>query len=61
MARLVALPAALLCLAWAAPAKTPTSKVTWIQAAPGDFVLSGKWSYQHVLVTGKLADGTVAM
>jgi hypothetical protein len=42
----------------AAQARTPAPKIAWIQAAPGDFVLSGKWAAQHILVTGKLADGT---
>src|SRR5260370_9399784 len=34
-------------------------KVTWIQAAPGDFMLAGKWASQRIVVTGKLADGTL--
>jgi hypothetical protein len=27
--------------------------------APGDFVLGGKWESQRILVTGRLADGTL--
>jgi hypothetical protein len=34
-------------------------KVTGIQVAPGDFALEGKWASQRIVVTGKLADGTV--
>ena len=37
----------------------PKLKLTWIQAAPGDFALAGKWASQHIVVTGKLADGTL--
>ena len=40
-------------------AKEPKLKLTWIQAAPGDFVLAGKWASQRIVVTGKLADGTL--
>ena len=36
-------------------AKEPKLKLTWIQAAPGDFVLAGKWASQRIVVTGKLA------
>src|SRR5260370_1201123 len=39
-------------------AREPKLKLTWIQAAPGDFVLAGKWASQRIVVTGKLADGT---
>src|SRR5947199_7577769 len=47
----------LLCLpAFAGP---PKLKLAGIQAAPGGFVLSGKWAAQHIVVTGKLADGTL--
>jgi hypothetical protein len=37
----------------------PKLKLTWIQAAPGDFALVGKWASQHIVVTGKLPDGTL--
>src|ERR1039457_6158217 len=40
-------------------AKEPKLKLTWIQAAPGDFVLAGKWASQRIVVTGKLADGSL--
>ena len=30
-----------------------------LQVAPGDFTLQGKWAAQAIVVTGKLADGTV--
>src|SRR5260370_21703087 len=40
-------------------AREPKLKLTWIQAAPGDFVLAGKWASQRIVVTGKLADGTL--
>ncbi|MCX6626270.1 MAG: DUF1549 domain-containing protein [Candidatus Solibacter sp.] len=42
-----------------APAKEPKLKLTWIQAAPGDFVLAGKWASQRIVVTGKLTDGSL--
>ena len=31
----------------------------WIQTAPGDFVLTGAWASQHILVTGKMPDSTL--
>jgi hypothetical protein len=34
-------------------------KVAGIQVAPGDFALEGKWASQRIVVTGKLADGTI--
>src|SRR5437762_1695087 len=34
-------------------------KIQSVQAAPGDFVLSGKWASQHIVVTARLSDGTV--
>jgi hypothetical protein len=37
----------------------PRIKLTSIQAAPGDFALSGKWASQRIVVTGILADGTL--
>src|ERR1017187_7336360 len=40
-------------------AKEPKLKITWIQAAPGDFALAGKWASQRIVVTGKLADGSL--
>src|SRR5260370_13964009 len=40
-------------------AREPKLKLTWIQAAPGDFMLAGKWASQRIVVTGKLADGTL--
>ena len=40
-------------------AKEPKLKLTWIQAAPGDFELAGKWASQRIVVTGKLADGSL--
>src|SRR5436305_15325985 len=42
-----------------AAAKEPKLKLTWIQAAPGDFVLSGEWASQRIVVTGKLGDGSL--
>src|SRR5690242_12024675 len=51
--------AALFLLAFAAFAKEPSLKLSWIQAAPGDFVLSGKWAVQRIVVTGKTADGSL--
>lgn len=38
-------------------AKDPAPKS--IQAAPGDFVLSGAWATQRIVVTGKLPDGSL--
>ena len=35
----------------------PKIKLIGIQAAPGDFVLAGKWASQRIVVTGKAADG----
>src|ERR1017187_5682657 len=40
-------------------AKEPKLKLTWIQAAPGDFVLAGKWASQRIVVTGRLVDGSL--
>ena len=40
-------------------ARDPKLKLTWIQAAPGDFILAGKWASQRIVVTGKLPDGTL--
>ena len=40
-------------------AREPKLKLTWIQAAPGDFILAGKWASQRIVVTGKLPDGTL--
>src|SRR5262249_53411523 len=37
----------------------PGLKLTGIQAAPRDFSLNGKWAVQRIVITGKLADGTV--
>src|ERR1035437_4994708 len=51
--------ALLLCLTALAFAKEPKLKLTWIQAAPGDFVLAGKWASERIVVTGKLADGSL--
>jgi len=51
--------AAVFLLALAALAKEPKLKLSWIQAAPGDFVLSGKWATQRIVVTGKAVDGTL--
>src|ERR1035437_6121732 len=51
--------ALLLCLTVLAFAKEPKLKFTWIQAAPGDFVLAGKWASERIVVTGKLADGSL--
>jgi hypothetical protein len=51
--------ALLLCLPVLAFAKEPKLKLTWIQAAPGDFILAGKWASQRIVVTGKLADGSL--
>ncbi|MGA2271539.1 MAG: DUF1549 domain-containing protein [Bryobacteraceae bacterium] len=48
-----------LLVALTAFAKEPKLKVNWVQVAPGDFVLNGKWESQHILVTGRLADGTL--
>jgi Protein of unknown function (DUF1553)/Protein of unknown function (DUF1549)/Bacterial Ig-like domain (group 2) len=39
--------------------REPKLKLTWIQAAPGDFILAGKWASQRVVVTGKLSDGSL--
>ena len=50
--------ALLLCSVGAA-GKEPKLKLTWIQAAPGDFVLTGKWASQRIVVTGKSADGAL--
>ncbi|MEO8368550.1 MAG: DUF1553 domain-containing protein [Candidatus Solibacter sp.] len=35
----------------------PKVRLISIQAAPGDFVLAGKWASQRIVVTGKSADG----
>jgi hypothetical protein len=51
--------AVLLLLALCAAAGEVKLRVTGIQVAPGDFTLEGKWAAQHIVVTGKLADGTV--
>src|ERR1035441_3082082 len=40
-------------------AKEPKLKLTWIQAAPGDFVWGDYWASQRIVVTGKLADGSL--
>lgn len=40
-------------------ANEPKLKLTYIQAAPGDFVLSGKWASQRIVVTGKASDGSL--
>lgn len=36
----------------------PRPKVTHIQAAPGDFALTGAWASQHIAVTATLSDGS---
>src|SRR5215471_6228451 len=51
--------AAILVLSAAAFAAGPKVRLAGIQAAPGDFSLSGKWASQHIVVTGKLADGAL--
>ena len=51
--------AAILVLSAAAFAAGPKVKLAGIQAAPVDFSLSGKWASQHIVVTGKLADGAL--
>src|SRR5260370_23333802 len=43
----------------AAYAAEPKLKVSYLRAAPGDFVLSGRWASQRIVVTGKAADGTL--
>src|ERR1035437_9842237 len=50
--------ALLLSLTVLAFAKEPKLKLTGIQAAPGDFVLAGKWASQRIVGTGKLADSS---
>lgn len=40
-------------------AREPKLKIASIQAAPGDFALDGKWAVQRIVVTGKLADGSL--
>jgi hypothetical protein len=49
--------AALFLIAIVAVAKEPKLKLSFLQAAPGDFVLTGKWASQHIVVTGKSATG----
>src|SRR5437773_6823207 len=49
--------AALFLCALAAHAAEPKAKLIGIQAAPGDFSLSGKWAAQRIVVTGRLAVG----
>src|SRR6266545_7457964 len=51
--------AALFLIALSALGKEPKLKLTWIQAAPGDFALAGKWASQRIVVTGKAADGSL--
>src|SRR5206468_1571227 len=34
-------------------------KPVWIQAAPGDFVLRGRWAVQRIVVTGSLPGGAL--
>ncbi|HEY1494468.1 MAG TPA: DUF1553 domain-containing protein [Candidatus Solibacter sp.] len=52
--------AALFLFALTAPyAAEPKLKLSYVQAAPGDFVLSGKWASQRIVVTGKAVDGTL--
>uniref|UniRef100_Q020D5 BIG2 domain-containing protein n=1 Tax=Solibacter usitatus (strain Ellin6076) TaxID=234267 RepID=Q020D5_SOLUE len=43
----------------AAHGAEPKLKLNYLQAAPGDFVLSGKWASQRIVVTGKASDGTL--
>ncbi len=51
--------AALFLLALTALAKDAKFKLSFIQAAPGDFVLTGKWASQRIVVTGKSTDGAL--
>jgi hypothetical protein len=48
---------ALAMLVVTARAKDPAPQ--WIQVAPGDFVLSGAWASQRLVVTGKMPDGSL--
>jgi hypothetical protein len=51
--------AAIFLCAMCAAYADPKVKVAGIQVAPGDFTLEGKWASQRIVVTGKLANGSV--
>ena len=51
--------AVILLIALTAFAKEPKLKVNSVEVAPGDFSLGGKWASQRIVVTGRLADGSL--
>jgi len=51
--------ALLLCLTVGAAGKEPKLKLAGVQSVPANFVLAGKWASQRIVVTGKLADGSL--
>ena len=51
--------AVILLVALTAFAKNPKLKVNSVDVAPGDFTLGGKWASQRIVVTGRLADGSL--
>jgi hypothetical protein len=51
--------AVILLAALTAFAEEPQLEVNRVEVAPGDFVLGGKWESQRIVVTGRLADGSL--